>query len=120
MVTVKDIAWMAGLLEGEGCFHLLNKKYPAISLMMTDYDVLLRAKKTWRHNKIYGPIVRKTKNGTYQKPIWQLRITGPKAIGWMMTVYSFLGTRRKEAIENCLSTWQSNTYRKYHRKWVLK
>lgn len=43
-----EIAWMAGLLEGEGCFtaeggQRARFRYPRITLGMTDRDVVERA-----------------------------------------------------------------------------
>ena len=43
MVKIIDIAWLAGLLEGEGCFRLDKGKYPIIRLGMGDEDVVVRA-----------------------------------------------------------------------------
>jgi hypothetical protein len=40
-MTESDLAWLAGLLEGEGCFHFTRTAYVVIS--MTDEDIIERA-----------------------------------------------------------------------------
>lgn len=43
MIPTKDIYWLAGLLEGEGCFHLdriRGTPVPTIRVKMTDRDVV--------------------------------------------------------------------------------
>jgi hypothetical protein len=51
-----DIAWLAGLLEGEGSFMRGKRKdAPGISLAMTDRDVVERAAKLLR-TKCMGPL----------------------------------------------------------------
>ena len=48
-MTEIEIAWLAGLLEGEGSFGLTgyaakkSKVFPTISLAMTDLDIIERA-----------------------------------------------------------------------------
>lgn len=49
MPTMKEIYWLAGLLEGEGCFHAYRqgrKKTPnplvQVQVAMTDKDVVER------------------------------------------------------------------------------
>ena len=50
-MTELDIAWLAGLLEGEGCFRINTRKrdngtinyYPQLILKMTDEDIIKRA-----------------------------------------------------------------------------
>ncbi len=42
MIRNVDIAWLAGLVEGEGSFHMSTRSI-AIILTMTDRDVVERA-----------------------------------------------------------------------------
>lgn len=43
-MTPKETAWVAGLLEGEGCFSIRANKYLSVSCMMTDEDVIEKLK----------------------------------------------------------------------------
>lgn len=115
MISVKEIAWLAGLLEGEGCFHLEShvkvskQKYksgvrisvtPLIRLSSTDKDVIVRAKYILGANTISTQI--KKPNKDYHT----ISIFGPKAISWMMTIYPLMCSRRKFKIKSIISSWK--------------
>jgi hypothetical protein len=107
--SVKEIAWLAGLLEGEGCFspnHSTRKSAPSpqITLVMTDEDIVGRVSKIF--NCHYRPIKRTAHNMKMgYKQAFRLFIGGAHAIGWMQTIYPFMGERRKEKIRHTLSVW---------------
>ena len=44
-MTKEEIAWAAGILEGEGYFGASDRKYPYLSIEMTDRDILEKLKK---------------------------------------------------------------------------
>jgi hypothetical protein len=101
-VITSDICWLAGLLEGEGAFHPGCSNIH-ISVDMTDRDVVSRVADLMRA-KLYGPY----SNGPLgRKPRWRVRVTGPKAAGWMMTLYSQLGERRRARIRELLADWKT-------------
>jgi len=108
MVTVKDIAWVAGLLEGEGCFHLNRGRAPTIGIGMTDLDTIERFKfVTKGAQKIHK--VEKTNSAIAQlrKPAYSFQIGGSLAIEWMMTMYPLMGLRRKAKIREILHGWKN-------------
>lgn len=41
-IQVKEIAWLAGLMEGEGSFFL-SQNQPKMALLMSDEDIVSRA-----------------------------------------------------------------------------
>lgn len=100
MITTNQISWIAGILEGEGCFHF-NGVTPAISLRMTDRDVVVKARDIINSKiKVHvreRPFPRKT--------VYEILIGSNTAIQWMMTVYSLMGERRKSKIRELLKTW---------------
>ena len=98
MIKTTDIAWLGGLLEGEGCFQLQNKKYPLIVLQMTAEDTVVRAA-TLMESKIY-------RCGN----IWNARTAGVRAIQWMMTLYPFLGKCRQKKVTKIIRFWREYTY----------
>jgi hypothetical protein len=111
-MKLSDIAWLAGLLEGEGSFSVsvvregkiqAGKRRLQITLMMTDEDVVRRAAAIM-NTKLYGPY------GPYKnsvKPCWQIHVGASRAAAWMMTLYSFMGERRRLAIEQGLREWKT-------------
>ncbi|HEC65227.1 MAG TPA: hypothetical protein ENI23_08035 [bacterium] len=98
MIKLTDIAWLAGLLEGEGCFYLDKGRYPNIKLQMTCEDIVVRAatlmKSKVRH---YGNT-------------WITHAYGAYAIQWMMTLYPYLGKHRRSKIIKVIKVWKENIY----------
>lgn len=105
MKTIKDIAWLAGLLEGEASFMLKNGN-SIIAMQMTDKDVMDRAADLLGVK--VGNYVRKPKGKSSYLPIFHLSIHGTKAIGWMMTLYSLMGVRRRAKILQILDRWKAS------------
>lgn len=98
MVKRDDITWLAGLLEGEGWFGISQGRHPLIGIFMTDEDVINKVADIWDKS------INKHKNG------WRTQINGPYAIGWMMTLYIFLGERRKDRITEVIRFWKETNY----------
>ena len=100
-----DIAWLAGLYEGEGCFGLHRGRARAtpaeyVNLSMTDRDVIERV----------GALLGKKVNGPYQqnghKPQYRVTLWSIAARGLMMTLFSLLGERRRAKIKEILEVKQ--------------
>ena len=117
MFNTKAVHWLAGILEGEGCFMWVRNRGnwfgPRVVVKMTDLDVITRCLNVFGIGVIYGP------HGPYpsspnSKPTysWAVEKT-TDAIGLMMTMYPLLLSRRQEKIRSILSQWQ-----KYERKAV--
>lgn len=106
-ISVKEIAWVAGLLEGEGYFGV-NNASPRIQLAMTDLDVIEKARDLIGKNQIISTYTQEGlgKDGHLRKPKYTLTITGQIAIEWMMTIYTFMGTRRKAKIRHLIDFWK--------------
>lgn len=101
-MIIRDIAWLAGLLEGEGCFATKSKNGVTIKMEMTDRDVIHKAAKLMgAHVNDLG-----MRRGA-TKIIYRLNLYGGNAIGWMMTLYSFMGNRRKAKIRELITMWKS-------------
>lgn len=60
-MTPEQIAWVAGIVEGEGCFTM--RRWSAVlSVIMTDFDVVRRLRHVTKLGRLYGPYPRKEKN----------------------------------------------------------
>lgn len=104
----KDLYWLAGYLEGEGCFtidKISGRIYPKISLQTTDFDVIERARKLLDSK---GPWNRKsnTKICTKPKPSWAINITGKKAVKYMKILLPLMGKRRQNRIREILELYK--------------
>jgi|SRR5579872_2648762 len=99
MVSSLDVAWAAGFLEGEGTFRFTKSRSVCVSAPQKGTECLLRLQKLFG-GSIYGPYTE-----THRIPQWQL--TGNKAVGVMMTVYSFMSEKRKGEIKKAINIWKS-------------
>lgn len=100
-----DIAWVAGILEGEGCFVIVDAT-PRILVEMTDEDIIVRLRNIISPKSKIGVLPpRRRKN----KPSFILRIHGNLAIQWMLTVYTLMGARRKAKINEILLQWDGSS-----------
>ena len=98
MIKTIDIAWLGGLLEGEGYFALQNKTCPMIRLGMTDEDTVIKAA------TLMGSSVYRHRN------VWITRIGGLRAIQWMFMLYPFLGKRRRIMVTSIIKYWKGTIY----------
>ncbi len=93
MIKTVDIAWLAGLLEGDGYFGQV-RKCPIIKLAMTAEDTVTRVASMW------GSVVNHRRN------IWETTISGARSVSIMMTLYTFLGKRRREMVASIILPWR--------------
>jgi len=86
-----ELAWLAGLLEGEGCFHFTRTAYVVVS--MTDQDIIERAASfmnaKWR-------AVKRCQPGC--KRVYVTSICGNRALTLMRELLPYMGIRRTEKI----------------------
>jgi hypothetical protein len=113
-VSVRDIAWVAGIVEGEGCLNAGFKHprwSPHMAIVMTDEDVLQKLAGILS-TKVTGPY-KYTRN---RKPFYRVEISGRKALAWMLTLYTFFGTRRREKVREILTRFKNTAShsRQYH------
>lgn len=100
-METRDLGWLAGLLEGEGCFVIGNSA--SLLLQMTDRDVVQRASEML--NSKVSPHPRLKLN---RKPLYYTAVHGSRAAAWMMTLWPFMGERRRAKILECLRYWRSH------------
>lgn len=105
--TQEDIAWVAGFLEGEGCFFTSPTKSPGVKVLSTDRDVLAK----------YAALVGKQVKGPYadnrgHKDRWEVNVYGLTAVKLMDYILPWMGERRQAKIEEVLHKAMS-----YHGKW---
>ena len=97
----ENIAWAAGVFEGEGCIKLIPVSDPnriALSLVMTDADVVYRFHSTLGLGFVGKPTVR----GCH-KPYWTWTCTrGEHVQAILAAFWEFLGERRKLKAEKVI------------------
>jgi len=100
-MTMVDIIWLAGIIEGEGCF---SDVYPIIQLQMTDKDVVERVASLFDR-----PLRAWQSKTTGLKRVYICNVSGTDAISWMMTLYSEMGTRRRGQIKEAINKWKASS-----------
>ena len=105
-MTREELAWLAGLLEGEGSFFLVKKKsgrsYPRVSLNMTDEDVIERAANLLGRG--HYPFPRKPP----RKEQFALQIEGRGAVVLMEEILLFMGLRRSAQLNELIKYHYEN------------
>lgn len=100
--TLRDIAWAAGIYEGEGTAAKNGKSSTSVSVKQKDDWILRRFQKLFGGRVCERTYVRrgygKDKTGT--NSTWV--ISGARARGFLMTIYTFLSPRRKAQAKRAL------------------
>ncbi len=106
--TREHLAFLAGLLEGEGSFILDRGKWPRIKLKMTDEDVVRKAYELAGTGTMSGPHkVPKADGSGYHKDNWSWRVCNQyECYALMVAILPWMGTRRREQIMSVIKTWQ--------------
>lgn len=94
----EDIAWAAGILEGEGTFHAKGNS-PRVFCEMTDEDVLIKLQ------SIFGGTITKQKLRNNWKQTWRWGVYGSNAQVAMELIRPYLLSRRSARVDEILSAW---------------
>lgn len=111
-ISKEEIAWLAGLLEGEACFGYQNpkeKRWPEVRIEMTDKDIIERAQSltggTMRMAKKYKP---------HHKQSWVLDIRRVELVKPVLkSIRPFMSLRRGQVIDRQLSVINLTKSQKY-------
>ena len=101
--TRENIAWAAGLFEGEGSISI-KPQTAQLHLAMTDEDVVRKFHAIVGMGNVYGPGIDKRK--PHYKPSWRWAVGGSKKSQALLAAFwPFLGARRqakaRDAISSC-------------------
>lgn len=108
--TSEDIAWAAGIYEGEG---YCQPPHLGISITQKDRWMLERLR------SLFGGSIGEKSNGKNDTTYYRWRLSGSRAHGFAMTIYSYLSPRRKKPIKKCLvraknkKKWADNIIKEY-------
>lgn len=100
-ISDKDLCWLAGLLEGEGCFGLTTNRNPRASIViaMCDIDIINRV-----HKLIgVGGICKVKLQKEYHTQCYRYCVTGLDAEILMVELLPMMGKRRSARISEVLS-----------------
>jgi hypothetical protein len=98
-------SWLAGLLEGEGTFTTTcdarSRCYPVVSVQMCDAAVVFRAARILGA----GAVSMREPEQADWRPTYVAKVGGAHAADWMRTLRSFMGERRRAAIDTALAKY---------------
>lgn len=99
---LRSIAWLAGLLEGEGCFlpkHGTN--WPRVSLEMTDAGTVTAAAAVMGAQHVRSVARRRVG----WRATYVASVSGHRAVALMQDVRPHLGARRRAAVDRAIGSW---------------
>jgi hypothetical protein len=97
VASAEEIAWAAGLFEGEGTISHISRRRETLDLLvalrMTDEDVVRRFDEIVGRGKVYGPYL-PLSHGDRRKPFWHWVALGDAGHVALDLIGAWLGTRR--------------------------
>jgi hypothetical protein len=102
-LSTETVAWLAGLLEGEGSFMTgppSEPRSPVLVISMTDLDVIARVA------AIFGVKVQRARQRDKRwKDAWAARVRGRGAVELMLVVRPHMGERRRAQIDRAVASY---------------
>jgi len=101
IISLNDIYWAAGFLEGEGSF-LLTCRSPFITASQVEKTPLVTIQ------ELFGGTIRLKKRPPDSRfkdiSIWTIH--GKRSIGLMMTIFHLMSPKRQEQIKKVIKVWK--------------
>jgi hypothetical protein len=98
-MKVRDIAWAAGFLEGEGCFSH-TRSTPMVTVSQVQRWPLDRMA------EVFGGVPRLIRAREKVGEHWRWQLYGQRSIEVMMTVLPLLSPRRREQVKAAIEIWK--------------
>lgn len=108
-MTAVEIAWLAGLFEGEGCIAWRPPNGVNLMVSMTDGDVIRRIGEVTGVGRVSGPFDK----GPGRKPVWCWQEGSKReVVRLLLAVSPLLGDRRRERALEAAERLARNTGRR--------
>ena len=100
--SILDLSWAAGFLEGEGSFKTNGTKRPSQQVQAAQVQI----EPLQRLQRFFGGKITFCRQARpEQQPIGKWGISGARARGVMLTLFSFMSPRRKGQILEALNAF---------------
>jgi len=97
--TDLELAWVAGILEGEGTFRVTDSGSTIVSVEMADLDVLQKLQTVLG----FGTLGNERKRGENRRTTWTFQISGRRDIEQLLNaILPYMGERRTKQIATVL------------------
>jgi hypothetical protein len=104
VATAEEIAWAAGLFEGEGSITHTDRDLQVL-LKNTDHEVVARFEAIVNRGVVYGPYTAVSRDGHTRKPYWMWVAHGDAGHDVVDLLASWLSRRRLgQALEHGVVT----------------
>lgn len=100
-----SLAWLAGLLEGEGTFSV-NSGYPRVSVQMSDPDVLERAREAMRAPAVWPKTLSARDRLRGWSRMYGTALSGLRGAALMVKLRPLMGERRTREIDRALAEYE--------------
>lgn len=120
---MSDIAWAAGLFEGEGTFVCARRRdrfYLRALISMSDRDVLERFALAVQGRHEPSIVKRTASTHLGIKLMWKLEYSGTEAIRVANLLRPWLGQRRTARLDEILAKVEANPPTKYGTGWAKR
>jgi len=99
MATDVELAWVAGILEGEGTFRVTDAGSTQVTAEMADLDVLQKIQRVLG----FGTIGNERKRGENRRTTWTFCVSGRRDIEQLLNaILPYMGERRTKQIATVL------------------
>ena len=92
IIDKKELMWLAGIVDGDGCFYL-NKKVPILQISMIDEDVIKKV------SMLLNSSINSLSERHNYKKVFSTRIAGKKAVCYMKLLRPYVSLRRQSKID---------------------
>src|SRR5687768_7217556 len=98
-----DVAWAAGVFEGEGAATISGRGRPHLAIRTTD-EWTARRVADILGGVVYGPYSNDYADGYVRKPVFMWKAAGDLAFSVAWTLYTYLSPRRQARIRELFAS----------------
>ena len=104
-MKIKDIAWLAGVMVGDGTISL-TRNSTGIVIAMSDRDVIERVAEIIEGRVSVIRSHKKLPGREHHKTMYRTSRYGAHAVAWLMTMYPLLFGRKKARAREVIDVWK--------------
>ena len=113
-MKMKDIGWMAGIIEADGNISLARGVTPRINVSMSDLDTIQKVADMFGSKVLVLTSHKKLPGREHHKTMYRSSVGDRRAASWLMTLFSFLSHRRKMQASKAIMSWRNKKRKDTH------
>lgn len=100
----EQIAWLAGIYEGEGTCSITNGRAIRVEIVMTDQDIVERVQSITG----FGTVRTVAQRAENHKQAYRWSIGSAEAVAFLEAIMPWLGNRRAARAQGAIDNWKTN------------